>query len=94
MNQLKLAAAILAGLITLPLSVAAWNTPGHMLSGVIAYQILPRENASTIAAVGSWENTRGTKPAGDNSWKNSPKLNETALQQYSLTIASPGMNFT
>jgi hypothetical protein len=26
---------------------------------------------------GSWENTRGTKPAGDNSWKNSPKLNET-----------------
>jgi len=51
MNQLKLAAAILAGLITLPLSVAAWNTPGHMLSGVIAYQILPRENASTIAAV-------------------------------------------
>jgi hypothetical protein len=25
----------------------------------------------------SWENTRGTKPAGDNSGKNSPKLNET-----------------
>jgi hypothetical protein len=31
----------------------AWNIPGHMLSGAIAYQILQRENPSTIPTVRS-----------------------------------------
>jgi hypothetical protein len=30
-----------------------WNIPGHMLSGGIAYQILQRENPSTITTVRS-----------------------------------------
>ena len=42
----------------------AWNIPGHMLSGAIAYQILQRENPSTITTVRSvleknpWYETR------------------------------------
>ena len=42
----------------------AWNIPGHMLSGAIAYQILQRENPSTIIIVRSvleknrWYETR------------------------------------
>jgi hypothetical protein len=42
----------------------AWNIPGHMLSGTIAYQILQRENPVTITAVRSvleknpWYETR------------------------------------
>jgi hypothetical protein len=31
-----------------PLSASAWNIPGHMLSGIIAYQVLQQENAPTI----------------------------------------------
>jgi len=27
---------------------SAWNIPGHMLSGIIAYQVLQRENPQTI----------------------------------------------
>ena len=44
--------------------LAAWNIPGHMLSGAIAYQILQRENPSTIPTVRSileknpWYETR------------------------------------
>ena len=52
MNHLSLTAAtILAALITLPSPVPAWNIPGHMLSGSIAYQILRRESPSTITTV-------------------------------------------
>ena len=52
MNQLRLAAAFtLAALIALPLPVRAWNIPGHMLSGSIAYQILRRESPSTITTI-------------------------------------------
>ena len=52
MKYLELAAAfILAALIALPLPVDAWNIPGHMLSGAIAYQILRRESPSTITTV-------------------------------------------
>ena len=42
----------------------AWNIPGHVLSGAIAYQILQRENPSTIPTVRSvlekntWYETR------------------------------------
>src|SRR5215468_6815867 len=30
---------------------AAWNIPGHMLSGIIAYQVLQQENPQTIEKV-------------------------------------------
>lgn len=50
--------------LALPSLLAAWNIPGHMLSGAIAYQILQRENPSTIPTVRSileknpWYETR------------------------------------
>jgi hypothetical protein len=51
-------------LLIFPLHTLAWNIPGHMMSGAIAYQILQRENPSTIPAVRSvleknpWYETR------------------------------------
>jgi hypothetical protein len=35
-------------LAVLPLPASAWNIPGHMLSGIITYQILQHENPATI----------------------------------------------
>jgi hypothetical protein len=35
----------------LPLPASAWNIPGHMLSGIITYQILRQENPQTIEKV-------------------------------------------
>jgi hypothetical protein len=32
-------------------TAVAWNIPGHMLSGIIAYQILRQENPETIEKV-------------------------------------------
>src|SRR5262249_42903790 len=34
-----------------PVAASAWNIPGHMLSGIIAYQILQKENPTTIERV-------------------------------------------
>jgi len=57
-------------LIALPFNAFAWNIPGHMLSGAIAYQILQQENPSTIPIVRSvleknlWYETR---------WKSQPR---------------------
>src|SRR5690242_10046360 len=51
-------------LLIFPLHALAWNISGHMLSGTIAYQILQRENPSTIPIVRSvleknpWYETR------------------------------------
>jgi len=39
--------------LTSPLYALAWNIPGHMLSGAIAYQILNQENSSAIPTVRS-----------------------------------------
>jgi hypothetical protein len=36
-------------LAVLPLPALAWNIPGHMLSGIIAYQVLQQENPQTIS---------------------------------------------
>ena len=55
---------ITLGLCLLDSELKAWNIPGHMLSGTIAYQILQRENPSTITTVRSvleknpWYETR------------------------------------
>src|SRR5262249_31389801 len=35
-------------LAALPIPASAWNIPGHMLSGAIAYQVLQQENPQTI----------------------------------------------
>ena len=45
--------ALLALLVFSPLvgNASAWNIPGHMLSGIIAYQVLQQENPPTIEKV-------------------------------------------
>jgi hypothetical protein len=47
-------ALIVASLVPFPFDGLAWNIPGHMLSGAIAYQILQRENPSTIPICALW----------------------------------------
>lgn len=42
---------VVAILAASPSIACAWNIPGHMLSGAIAYQILRKESASTITTV-------------------------------------------
>jgi hypothetical protein len=45
--------SVLALLMTHLLPALAWNPPGHMLSGSIAYQVLQRESPSTVGKVKS-----------------------------------------
>ena len=42
---------VLLALAVLPLPASAWNIPGHMLSGIIAYQVLQQENPQTIEKI-------------------------------------------
>ena len=52
MNHLRLAvAAILSAVVTLPLQVAAWNAPTHMVTGAIAYRILESESPRTVSVI-------------------------------------------
>ena len=52
MEQIRLLACVLVVTVTaLPIPALAWNIPGHMLSGAIAYQILQQENPQTIEKV-------------------------------------------
>jgi hypothetical protein len=54
MKRLTLGIALFVSvLIALPFNAFAWNIPGHMLSGSIAYQILQRESPPTIPTVRS-----------------------------------------
>src|SRR5215813_10998587 len=46
-----IAFSVLLTLAALPLPALAWNIPGHMLSGAIAYQVIQQENLQTIDKV-------------------------------------------
>jgi hypothetical protein len=46
-----IASLVLVALALLPRPASAWNIPGHMLSGAIAYQVLSQENPRTIEKV-------------------------------------------
>jgi hypothetical protein len=46
-----IASLVLLSLAVLPLPASAWNIPGHMLSGIIAYQVIQQENPQTIEKV-------------------------------------------
>jgi primosomal replication protein N len=49
MEQVTLVARIVVVMVTaLPIPASAWNISGHMLSGIIAYQILQKESPKTI----------------------------------------------
>jgi hypothetical protein len=45
------ASLVLLTLAVLPLPASAWNIPGHMLSGIIAYQVLQQQSPQTIDKV-------------------------------------------
>ena len=52
MNRLRLTvAAILSAVAAVPLHVAAWNAPTHMVTGSIAYRILENESPRTISVI-------------------------------------------
>jgi S1/P1 Nuclease len=42
---------VLSAVMALSSTAVAWNIPGHMLSGIIAYQVLQQENTATIEKV-------------------------------------------
>jgi hypothetical protein len=46
-----IASLVLLTFAVLPLPALAWSIPGHMLSGVIAYQVLQQESPQTIDKV-------------------------------------------
>ena len=46
-----LASVVFLTLAAYPSPASAWNIPGHMLSGIIAYQVLQQENPQTIEKV-------------------------------------------
>jgi len=49
MNRLRLAVAVvLSAVAAVPLQVAAWNTPTHMVIGSIAYRILENESPRAV----------------------------------------------
>jgi hypothetical protein len=49
--MLAIALLVLPTLAVLPLPASAWNIPGHMLSGIIACQVLQQENPAIIEKV-------------------------------------------
>ena len=65
---------------------AAWNIPGHMLNGAIAYQILQRENPSTIPIVRS---VLEKKPWYETRWKAQlEKLPDTERDEMIFMLAA------
>jgi hypothetical protein len=72
-----LAASLVFFILTiLPLPASAWNIPRHMLSGIIAYQVLRQKNPPTIEKVkavlekhpwyaNQWQARLKDVPAGD-----------------------------
>jgi hypothetical protein len=53
MKRLNTIIVFVAVITPLPFDAFAWNIPGHMLSGTIAYQILQRKTPKNLAAIRS-----------------------------------------
>jgi S1/P1 Nuclease len=51
MNRLRLAVAAILSAVGVPLQVAAWNAPTHMVTGAIAYRILENESPRTVSVI-------------------------------------------
>ncbi|HEY6364361.1 MAG TPA: hypothetical protein VI585_06170 [Candidatus Binatia bacterium] len=51
MAQIGFAVLVIAALLASVISASAWNIPGHMLTGAIAYQVLSQENLRIIEKV-------------------------------------------
>ena len=76
---------VLTTLVALPFHVSAWNIPGHMLSGAIAYQILQRESPATIATIRTMLETH---PWYETRWKTQlEKLPESERDEILFMLA-------
>ena len=51
MNHLRLAVAAILSAVAVPLQVAAWNAPTHMVTGAVAYRILENESPRTVSVI-------------------------------------------
>jgi len=51
MNRLRLTVAAILSAVAVPLQVAAWNAPTHMVTGSIAYRILENESPRTVSVI-------------------------------------------
>jgi S1/P1 Nuclease len=82
MEQIRLLAfVVVVTVIALPISASAWNIPGHMLSGIIAYQIVQQENPQTIVKVKA---VLERHPSYANQWQ--ARLQDVAIADYSLVL--------
>jgi hypothetical protein len=72
---------VLLTLAVLPFRASAWNIPGHMLSGVIAYQVLQRENAQTIEKVNA---VLEKHPWYANQWQ--ARLQDVSVADHGLVL--------
>src|SRR5262249_18951816 len=72
---------VLLTLAVLPLPASAWNIPGHMLSGAVAYQVLQQENPQTIEKVRA---ILEKHPSYANQWQ--ARLQDVPLADRSLVL--------
>jgi hypothetical protein len=86
MEQIRLLAfVVVIALIALPISALGWNIPGHMLSGIIAYQILQQENPATIEKVKA---VLEKHPSYANQWQ--ARLQDVLVVDHSLVLFMQG----
>ena len=76
-----IASLVLLALAALPLPASAWNIPGHMLSGIIAYQVLREENPQTIEKVKA---VFEKHPWYANQWQ--ARLRDVAVADHGLVL--------
>src|SRR5215468_2713416 len=72
---------VLLALALLPLPASAWNIPGHMLSGAIAYQVLQQESPQTIDKVKA---VLEKHPWYPNQWQ--ARLQDVSVADHSLVL--------
>src|SRR5215813_6424493 len=72
---------VLLTLAVIPLPASAWNLPGHMLSGAIAYQVLQQESAQTIDKMKA---VLETHPWYANQWQ--ARLQDVPVADHGLVL--------
>jgi S1/P1 Nuclease len=72
---------VLFTLAVLPLPASAWNIPSHMLSGIIAYQVLQHENPPTIEKVKA---VLEKQPGYANQWQ--ARLQDVVVADHGIVL--------
>jgi len=76
-----IASLVLITLAALPLPARAWNIPGHMLSGIIAYEVLSQERPQSIEKVKALLEKH---PWYANQWQ--ARLQDVPVADHGLTL--------